>query len=90
VLGGAEADPVTFCRVVEELARADGSTGWCAMLCGSYGLFGGLLPATAAREIFADPAAILAGSLAPTGPARAVAGGYHLSGPLVIRQRHRP
>jgi alkylation response protein AidB-like acyl-CoA dehydrogenase len=79
-LGGTEADPVTFCRVVEELARADGSTGWCAMLCGSYGLFGGLLPAAAAREIFADPDAIVAGSLAPTGTARAVAGGYQLSG----------
>jgi hypothetical protein len=44
------------------------------------GLFGGLLPAAAAREIFADPAANVAGSLAPTGVARAVAGGYQLSG----------
>jgi alkylation response protein AidB-like acyl-CoA dehydrogenase len=50
------------------------------MLCGSYGLFGGLLPAAAAREIFTDPAAIVAGSLAPTGTARAVAGGYQVSG----------
>jgi indole-3-acetate monooxygenase len=80
VFGGAEADPVTFCRVVEELAQADGSTGWCAMLCGSSGLFSGLLPEAAAREVFADPGAMVAGSLAPTGIARAVAGGYRLSG----------
>jgi alkylation response protein AidB-like acyl-CoA dehydrogenase len=80
VLGGAESDPVTFCRVVEELARIDGSTGWCSMLCGSYGLFGGLLPTTAAREIFADQDVIMAGSLAPSGTACAVDDGYKLTG----------
>lgn len=78
--GGAEGDPVTFCRAVEEFARADGSTGWCAMLGGSLGLLGGVLPAAAAREIFADPGAVVAGTLAPNGVARAVDGGYHLSG----------
>jgi indole-3-acetate monooxygenase len=79
-LGGAEADPITFCRAVEELVRADGSTGWIAMLCGSYGLLGGLLPEEAAREVYADPGAIVAGALAPTGIARLVPGGYRLSG----------
>jgi indole-3-acetate monooxygenase len=79
-LGGAEADPVTFCRVVEELATADGSTGWCTMLCGSYGHFSGLLPEAAAREIYGDPDAIMAGALAPKGIARVVAGGYRVSG----------
>ena len=74
-LGGAEADPVTFCRVVEELSKADGSTGWCAMIGASYGLFGGLLPDEAAREIYADPRVIVAGTLRPRGVARAVAGG---------------
>jgi len=59
------------------------------MLCGSYGLFGGLLPAAAAREIFADPASIVAGSLAPTGTARAVAGGYQLSEPIPIHPRKK-
>jgi alkylation response protein AidB-like acyl-CoA dehydrogenase len=38
VLGGAESDPVAFCRMVEELARIDGTTGWCSRLCGAYGL----------------------------------------------------
>ena len=79
-LGGAEADPVTFCRAVEELARTDGSTGWVAMLCGSCGLFGGLLPEAAAREIYADPDVIVAGTLAPTGSARVVDGGYRVRG----------
>jgi alkylation response protein AidB-like acyl-CoA dehydrogenase len=79
-LGGAEIDPVTFCRVVEELARADGSTGWCGLLCGSYGIFGGLLPEAAAGEIYAEPGAIVAGALAPNGIARVVDGGYQLKG----------
>ena len=29
-LGGLEVDPLSFYRVVEAIARIDGSTGWCA------------------------------------------------------------
>jgi alkylation response protein AidB-like acyl-CoA dehydrogenase len=79
-LGGSEADPVTVCRVVEELSQADGSTGWVALLCGTYSLFSGLLPPEGAREVFADPGAVVAGSLPPVGVARAVDGGYRVSG----------
>jgi indole-3-acetate monooxygenase len=79
-LGGGEADPVTVCRIVEELSRVDGSTGWVSMLCTSYGLLSGLLPDEAAREIYADPGAIVAGSLPPNGIAHTVTGGYRLSG----------
>ena len=79
-LGGAEAEPIGVCRVIEELSEADGSTGWCAMLGISYGLFGGLMPERAAREIFAEPGAIVAGSFRPSGHARTVEDGYLVSG----------
>jgi alkylation response protein AidB-like acyl-CoA dehydrogenase len=79
-LGGAEADPVTACRVVEELARVDGSTGWCAMLGLGLGQFGGLLPEEAAWEIYRDPRAVVAGTFRPNGVARAVADGYRATG----------
>jgi indole-3-acetate monooxygenase len=79
-LGGSEADPVIMCQVVEELSRCDGSAGWVSMLCGSYGLLSGLLPHDAARVIYADPDAIVAGSLVPKGIARIVDGGYRVSG----------
>ena len=78
--GGAEADPVTACRVVEALGEADGSTGWCAMVGSTFGLFGGLLPEQAAREIYTAPDAFVAGAFRPSGIARAVPGGYRLSG----------
>ena len=66
-LGGAEADPVTFLKVVEAAAYADGSVGWCVMIGGCYATFGGLLPAAGARAIFGDPATIAAGRSGPPG-----------------------
>ena len=79
-LGGAEIDPMTVCRVVEEVASEDGAAGWCAMIgtCNSH--FGGLLPAAGAREIFADRDVVLAGTFRPTGVAVAVEGGYRVTG----------
>ena len=79
-LGGLEVDPGTFMRVFEALAAADGSTGWCVMIGASGGLFAGYLPEAGAREVFGDPAAVAAGTVAPTGRAVPVDGGYRLSG----------
>jgi alkylation response protein AidB-like acyl-CoA dehydrogenase len=79
-LGGAEVDPVTFFKVVEAAACADGSVGWCAMIGGAYAAFGGLLPEAGARAIFGDPATIAAGAFRPTGVAREVDGGYRVTG----------
>jgi indole-3-acetate monooxygenase len=80
-VGGAEADPLTFLRVVEEVSYADGSAGWCTMIGGSYAIFGGMLPPEGAREIFGDPATISAGNFRPDkGVAEVIDGGYRLSG----------
>lgn len=51
-LGGEETDPMTLVRVIAEVSRADGATGWCLAIGGEYGAFGGYLPADAAREIY--------------------------------------
>ncbi len=80
VLGGLEADPITACQVVEELSTIDGATGWCAMIGSGYGQFAGLLEEPAAKAIFGDPRAVVAGAFRPNGVARAVAGGYRVSG----------
>ena len=79
-LGGAEADPLTACRIIEAVSTMDGAAGWCAMIGACYGLFAGLLPEPAAREVFADPRAIVAGSFRPAGVARVVADGYRVTG----------
>ena len=62
-LGGAETDPLSFLRVVEEVSYADGSAGWCTMIGGCYATFGGMLPPQGAREIFGDPCDHLGGEL---------------------------
>ena len=80
-VGGAEADPLTFLRVVEEVSYADGSAGWCTMIGGCYAIFGGMLPPEGAREIFGDPATISAGNFRPDkGVAEVIDGGYRVSG----------
>jgi len=79
-LGGAEADPLTVCRVVEALSQVDGAAGWCVMIGTCYGLFAGLLPDEAAREIYAGPDVVVAGAFRPNGVAQAVDGGYRVSG----------
>ena len=79
-LGGAEADPLTFLRVVEAAAHADGSVGWCVMIGGCYAVFAGMLPADAAKEIYGDPATISAGAFRPMGVADETDDGYVVSG----------
>jgi indole-3-acetate monooxygenase len=81
VLGGEETDPATLVRVVEEISRSDGATGWCVAIGGEYGVFGGYLPPDAARQIYgSDPLVITGGAFRPTGRAVAVEGGYRATG----------
>jgi alkylation response protein AidB-like acyl-CoA dehydrogenase len=80
-LGGLEIAPLTFYRVVEAVARLDGSTGWCAFIGGAGGLVGAYLTNQTAEEMFGrDPFVVIAGSVAPTGRATVAEGGYFVSG----------
>jgi indole-3-acetate monooxygenase len=78
---GEEVDAMTFVEVVEATSRVDGATGWCVMIGGCYGAFGGYLPAMAAREIYgSDPRVVSGGTFRPLGEAVVVDGGYRASG----------
>jgi alkylation response protein AidB-like acyl-CoA dehydrogenase len=82
-LGGTPLSPVEFCDVIEELAYADVSTAWAAMIgAGCCGLAGGWLPEAGARRVFAPGGRmpVVAGQLAPRGTGRPVPGGYVVNG----------
>jgi alkylation response protein AidB-like acyl-CoA dehydrogenase len=80
-LGGLEVSPLTAYRVIEEVARLDGSTGWCLFIGASSTVSGAFLAGLAAEEMLAgDPLGVLGGSIAAAGKAVAEAGGYLVSG----------
>ncbi|MBB5867707.1 alkylation response protein AidB-like acyl-CoA dehydrogenase [Allocatelliglobosispora scoriae] len=80
VAGGLEADPVTMLEAFEELGRADGSTGWCAMIGAATSVVLGYLDTGVAAELLDDPRFVIAGVAAASGRARAVTGGYRVTG----------
>lgn len=75
--GGGQVDIVTGLKVIEEISRADGSTGWVLMAT-SIGTRNSsfFLPKEGADELFAgEKKAITAGYAAPLGTATEVEGG---------------
>jgi alkylation response protein AidB-like acyl-CoA dehydrogenase len=81
-MGGLDLDPVAAGRVVEEVAAADGSAGWCIMIASQNAMLAGFLPEVDAHEVL-DNRQIVCGTARPTG--RAVitndpAPGYRVSG----------
>ena len=48
-VGGDEVEPTVYIDAVGELARSDGSVGWCASIANSTGLFAPYLEPEAAR-----------------------------------------
>ena len=79
-LGGGEASVSTVLAVIEAIARADGSAGWCAMIGSTSGLMAAFLPDDVAREVYEPEGAITGGVFAPMGVARRVEGGYQVRG----------
>ena len=81
-LGGLEVEPLTFYRVVEEIARIDGSTAWCVWIASGNPVFAGsCLPDSGAEAVFGKaPQVATAGVVFPFGKAMARDGGYVVNG----------
>ena len=80
-LGGPETDPITAFHVVEEIAQADGSAGWCVFNGAAVSAAVARISPKAVREIFGDPPIVLgSGSARAGGTAKVTDGGYIVSG----------
>lgn len=81
-LGGEAVGFVPAIEAWEEIARADGSTGWTAMANGSgAGAAGAFLGDDAVRKVFGEgPAATVGGQFAPRGSGEIVPGGFRVTG----------
>jgi alkylation response protein AidB-like acyl-CoA dehydrogenase len=80
-LDGAEVDPVTFVRVIEEVAATDASTAWVLCQVSGCSMVSAYLDPDVAAQMFgSDPRAILAWGPASNARAVAVDGGYLVSG----------
>ncbi|MGF3026135.1 acyl-CoA dehydrogenase family protein [Methylobacterium aquaticum] len=80
MFGGAPMPPADFMRIVERIATADGSAAWVAAF-GSANTYMASLPVETQRIIYADgPDQVFAGGLYPAQRARAVPGGWRVTG----------
>lgn len=78
---GDETEPATFAQVMEVLAQADASTAWCIGQASGCSMVAAYMSPDVAREIWGcDPRALLAWGAGSPGLARAVDGGYRVSG----------
>ena len=66
---GGRPQPRT--RVIEELARIDGSVGWVVSNCVTVAIFHQFLPAMSVKELLGDPGTVPCGAFWPPGTATA-------------------
>jgi 3-hydroxy-9,10-secoandrosta-1,3,5(10)-triene-9,17-dione monooxygenase len=79
--GGYELSLDTFVDSVLEIAKVDGSAGWCYSLLLAHVWFLALFPEKAQHDVWSEnPDALLATSFVPAGKPVRVEGGYLLSG----------
>jgi len=79
-IGGLECAPADIVAVLERLARADASAGWCTMIAATTAYQSGFLDKAVAREIYGPTDGIYGGVFAPMGRATVVSGGYRVTG----------
>ncbi|CAN5155763.1 flavin-dependent monooxygenase [soil metagenome] len=78
--GGDEMSPADFLRLIETIARADGSAGWVASF-GFSAVYLSALPLTTLEAMYAGgPDVVFAGGIYPPQKAVAVEGGLEVSG----------
>jgi indole-3-acetate monooxygenase len=78
--GGPDATLPEVMRVLETLARGDGSAAWCAWAACGIPAASAFIDEEGARELFSPRDACIVGSVAGVGSARAVPGGYRVTG----------
>ncbi|MBL0923360.1 MAG: acyl-CoA dehydrogenase family protein [Sphingomonadaceae bacterium] len=76
--GGSQFDYPTQFRIIEELARGDGTAGWCVLTHLAGAALTMRLDLEAAQGIWKSPVTIVAGSPMPAGRAMRVDGGYRI------------
>jgi indole-3-acetate monooxygenase len=88
--GGPELDPLTQFRVIEALAIADASVGWCAMIGCDGGHVTAFLDQDVGRAMYPDVLVATGAAATTTGQAERVSGGYRVSGrfPFVSGCQH--
>lgn len=79
-LGGREAHPAQMSLALQELARADGATAWCAMIASTSSLLGAYLPQGEAELIYAGGRSVTGGVFAPRGRAERRDGAFVVDG----------
>src|SRR5579863_8487889 len=80
-LGGGETPLASALRAIEQVAYADGASGWNVMIAFDAGMWAGFTHTAEARALIASiDRAILAGTVNPPGRISRSAGGYRLSG----------
>jgi alkylation response protein AidB-like acyl-CoA dehydrogenase len=80
VFGGEEVPPGAYVEALEEIARHDASVAWNLFVGNSSCLIAPFIPAASARAIYAEPRAVIAWGPPNEHKARAVPGGYRISG----------
>src|SRR5690606_21912384 len=79
--GGLEVTPVTFFKVVMEIARADMAIAWCFCLSANHALmFANWFPEEIHGEVYDSGAFRAASMYAPSAKATPVEGGWELTG----------
>ena len=80
-LGGAEMDLPSYIQVIEEIGKADASTGWVTNQVAIFATYAARMPRDAARAIWIDtPRSVVANTPLASAQAIVVPGGYRVTG----------